>query len=331
MLVATMKPTKMQFLHSSFSIIRYEDIPLNTDLYLMDECWIDEYESALVDLFNGNEFRNVGEISRAAVRNIGQDSIELSWYVNISTRFHEVSIILPKDEIVITVDCPDYDEKVHIFVKSSWLSKIHARPYSAFALIDAIGVKLAILKGELDGDRLIRLRNRIDDISIAAPGMSFISFADSLIVKSNWFVGKRGGHSYEPEAIIRIIPEIAAAFKDELGMEIYSVIAQGVNEYPDNSLLHISSSGNHISLNSLGLPFAQLLAIDSAARKSIRSGLHGRSELYIDEKFYHSIRFNYDFDKHLQLCAEYEDPMSSVSGSYFLISREEIIKNLQIS
>ena len=54
--------------------------------------------------------------------------------------------------------------------------------------------------------------------------------------------------TYDPEKIIRLLPEIRDAYRNTIEMEIYAVIAQGINEYYDDKLLHIS--GNHVSLNS---------------------------------------------------------------------------------
>jgi hypothetical protein len=319
------------FSHREFRTFPFERVPLNRDIYLMDERWMAEYEHALVDMFNGKEYRVVGYISYAAARSIGEHSLEISWYPNIHDRFHEVTVVLPWEAFVTCVDCPGYDEKPHIFVKSEWLSGLHLRPYSAFALIDAIGVKDAISRGQLAGRKLVQLRDRIDQIAASVSGVAFISFADSLLLKANWFVGQhdRGiAYSYEPESLVYLFPKIAAAYHEVLRMPIYGVIAQGVNEYEDTSLIHTSSAGNHISLNSIGLPFAQLLAIDEAARNGIRVGLHLPSELYIDEHFYHSLRFRYGFDKHAVQTAQYRAPMSAVPRTYYAVNSTTILSNL---
>jgi hypothetical protein len=319
------------FSHLEFRTYAFESIPLERDVFLMDECWMAQYEAAWEDMFNGKDYPNVGYISYAAVRRIGPDSLELSWYPNVFDRFHEVSVVLPRDAFVTCVDSPDYDEKPHIFVKSNWLSELHLRPYSAFALIDAIGVKSAILRGQLGGGKLVRLRNRIDDIAATVPSVAFVSFADSLLLKANWYVGQYDSaisYSYEPESLIQLLPQVADAFRAELDMPIYAAIAQGVNEYEDPSLVHTSATGNHISLNSLGLPFAQLLSIDNAARQAIRAGRHGPSELYIEEHFYHSLRFRYGFDKQAQKRANYNNPLSSSKRTYFCLDRETVLSNL---
>ena len=297
----------------------------------MEDRWLPEWEAAYLDLFQGNEFRNVGYISYAAVRSATPEALEISWYPNVFDRFHEVTVVLPRDAFVCCIDVYDYDEKPHIFVKGEWLSSIHLRPYSAFALVDAIGVKRALTSGHLSGAGLIALRDQIDQIAEATPGVAFVSFADSLLLKANWFVGQYDSevsYSYEPEKLIRLLPQVAAAYRDTLGMSVYATITQGANEYADPALIHRSTSGAHVSLNSLGLPFAQLLSIDEAARAAIRSGRHGPYELYVDELFFHSLRFKFGFDKHAQPNAQYAAPMSKSPGKYYCTSATKILDNL---
>ncbi len=225
----------------------------------------------------------------------------------------------------------EYDEKPHIFVKSGWLSNLHLRPYSAFALVDAIGVRNALARQEIDKHKLVELRRRIDLVAEQHLGVAFVSFADSLLLKSNYSVGTFDSnvkYTYEPEAIVKLLPQISKLYADVLGLRIYAAITQGLNEYYDDSLLHISASANHVSLNSLGLPFAQLLAIDGAARNGIRQCIHDPAELYLDEHFYHSLRFRFGFEKHAQPSVPYRSPLSETPSSYFYCSLETILGNL---
>lgn len=319
------------FTHPQFQHFAFEAVPLDRDVFLMDESWLPDWEAAYLEFFEGKEFRNVGYISRAAVRSATTDALEISWYPNIFDRFHEVAVVLPRAAFVACIDVFDYDEKPHIFVKDEWLKALHLRPYSAFALVDAIGVKQALMTGRLTGDKLIALRQMIDAIADATPGVAFVSFADSLLLKANWFVGQYDSdvsYSYEPEMLIRLLPTVAHVYREVLDMEVYATITQGVNEYADTSLIHRSSAGAHVSLNSLGLPFAQLLAIDEAARRAIRAGHHGRHELYLDEYFFHSLRFTYGFDKHAQQNAPYNAPMSTSPGKYYCMAASTILENL---
>lgn len=324
----------LPFSHTDFQHYQFERVPVDRDVYLMDERWMSDWESAYLDLFAGKPFRNVGYISYASIRQADTNALEVSWYPNIMDRFHEVSVLLPRSAFVACIDVYDYDEKPHIFVRSDWLTGLHLRPYSAFAFVDAIGVKNAIRQGTLSGSRLIQLREKLDQLADATPGIAFVSFADSLLLKANWFVGQYDSevnYSYEPEALIRLLPQVATIYQDVLGMSVYATITQGVNEYEDNSLIHRSPKGGHVSLNSLGLPFAQLLAIDEAARTAIRSKQHAPFELYVDEMFFHSLRFKYGFDKHTQPSAQYMAPMSSTPSKYYCTAAQVLLANLETS
>ncbi len=105
------------FTHAQFEHFEFEAIPRDRDLYLMDERWIPEWEAAYLDFFKGEDFRNVGYISYAAVRSATPDALEISWYPNVFDRFHEVTVVLPRNAFVCCIDVHDYDEKPHIFVK----------------------------------------------------------------------------------------------------------------------------------------------------------------------------------------------------------------------
>jgi hypothetical protein len=220
---------------------------------------------------------SIGYYSPAAVRVIGTDSIELSWYPNTFDRFHQIRIEFPRSVFITCVGSWEYDYDPVIFVHGDWLTNLHLRSHSVFALVDAINVKKALASGLLERSKLIELRDRIDEIAAGNPCVAFMSFADSLLLKSNYSVGQYDSdikYTYDPERILRLLPEIQAAYASVLGLEIYAVVTQGSNEYYDDALLHISSSNNHISFNSLGLPFAQTQAIEHSARTAIKLRVH---------------------------------------------------------
>jgi len=318
------------FEHEHFDNYEFEDIPLNCDLYVMDEVFIEEYENSLLTLFDGGEHENIGCVSYVGARKVNENSVELSWYPNIFDRFHEVAISLPKEQFIACVGSCICEEKPRIFVKSSWIENIHIRSYSVFGLIDAIGVKDALKNGTISREKLVLLRGRIDALSEQYPEISFISFADSLLIKSNWFVGyNKSSVTYEPEIFIRLVEKIQSIYEDVLNLSIYAVLTQGSNEYYDDSLLHISDSKNHISLNSLGIPFAQLMSIGDAVRSAIRQKLHGRAELYMDKHYYYSLRFKSGFDKNAVGKNTYKERMMDTLNTYYFASREHISGNLR--
>jgi len=286
----------------------------------------------LIKVFNGEDYEPVGYISPVAARTINENSIELTWYPNTYNRFHQVQISLPKSEIVRCIECWEFDEKPHIFVAGDWLHALHQRSFSVYAMVDAIGVKNALERNSLDRIQLLRLRDKVDELASSEPRISFVSFADSLILKSNWKVGSVHDdteYTYEPEIFVEVAKALNNIYVAEIGLETYCVLTQGVNEYYEDDLLHISPNKNHVSLNSLGAPFAQLMEIESAARSAIKNGLHGYSELYMDSHYFHSIQFKYDFEKNVQPSNHYTCSMSGVPGQYFHGSRNLITDNLR--
>lgn len=320
------------FDNENFTVYEFTDIPLNRDCFLMGEQYIQEYEQEFLKFFseNGVDHPNIGYISYIAVRNINEASLELSWYPNVNDRFHEVSITLPKEELIICVDCWNYDEKPHLFVKDNWLKKLHLKHYSSFAMIDAIGVKNAIQRGLLSKNKLANLRSTIDKLASEYPEISFVSFADSVLLKTNWTVGHYQSdiiYTYHPELLVHIFQKLKSIYSNCLGLNIYGVFTQGSNEYYDEGLLHISSSQNHICLNSLGVPFADLLAIDETARRYIKERIHPPCELYMDSHFYHSLNFNFGFDKH-QTPKQHYPTKIKANGSYYYCQSSTILENL---
>lgn len=311
----------------------FECIPLDRDCFLMSEIYMKEFDEALDRMLRGEECNpyEVGCVSPVAVKSVNGASLELSWYPNTYTRFHEVSISLPKEMIKICVDCWKCDIKPYIFVDHGWLERLYLREYSVFALVDAIGVKDLIVKNSISKEQLIRLRDRIDKLAEDQTDLSFISFADSLIIKSNWDVGyfESGVEcTYSPEKMLHVIKELERIYREILGLEIYAVLTQGSNEYYGEPLLHISSAMNHVCLNSLGIPFAELMAIESAAKLAIKSGVHPPMQVYLDEQFYHSLKFKFDFEKNEKPKSSYSPIMKSKKPNYFYSSCDVLIANL---
>jgi hypothetical protein len=105
-------------------------------------------------------------------------------------------------------------------------------------------------------------------------------------------------------------------------------LTQGSNEYYEEPLLHISESRNHICLNSLGAPFAELLAIEKAAKTAIKLKLHLPAEIYMDEQYYHSLNFVVGFEKNTQSRNAYKAIMKPGDSFYFFTSCADLLKNL---
>ena len=322
-----MKPV---FDHEKFDVYGYRDIPLDRDCYLLADEYMQEYERAFLEFFRGGPDPNVGYISYVAVRKVNDNSIDLSWYPNVFTRFHEVAVSLPKDQFIACVGCWQCDEKPHIFVKTKWLEELHRKSYSVFCLVDADYFEDALRAGRVTRENLLLLRTAIDRLAADHPDVLFISFADSLLLKSNWAVGhfrSKVRYTYRPETFLHIFSSIRKIYGDILRLGIHGVMTQGSNAYYEDSLSHTSESGNHICCNSLGVPFVQLWSIDAAVREK----RHPFADLYMDEQFYHSLRFRFDFAKRRPARHPYACKMTGKDTGYYCGECQELLDNLEPS
>ncbi len=324
------------FEHEYFETYDYNDTPLNEDCWLLDEAYMGEYEKLLLASFCDRSYNFVGSYSPIIVNQRNDDAMEISWYANMYDRFHHLAISLPKTEFTKCVECQKYDEQPILFVKSGWLQSIYSRHYSLFCLVDAIGVKKALQTGTLTQQKLVYLRNEIDLMARGFQGISFFSMADNTILKSNWtfghsFNGKAYTYNpettYKPEIFISAVQKVRSIYKETLGLDSYAIITQGSNEYYDDALLHISETRNHVCLNSLGVPFAELLSIDNSVHASLNH-VHPPAQLYMDEDFYHSLRLSFDFQVSIGK-NKYKAKMKNADSFYYYAQCQDILDNIR--
>ncbi len=136
-------------------------------------------------------------------------------------------------------------------------------------------------------------------------------------------------YTYRPESILGILKSIQSIYRDVIGLEVYAVVTQGNNEYYDDHLLHESVSGHHICLNSLGLPFAQLQAIDKAVKAAVKEQRHSYAELYLDVPFYRSLQLRSDYVGRQAEKHTYRTKMKSSDGHYICGRCQELLDNLR--
>jgi hypothetical protein len=117
------------FTDERFKVFNFDDIPLNRDIFMMDEVWAKDREAAWIDVFEGrgSEPYDVGYVLYCSAVGVGEAEIELEWFADTSTRFHAVRILLPKSAFVVCMLAHEYEKRPTLFVKSDWLSDIYVR------------------------------------------------------------------------------------------------------------------------------------------------------------------------------------------------------------
>jgi hypothetical protein len=319
----------------SFRNFTLDELPLGRDTWIMDEAYMSEWEEEWLKNIRGDEDASpyeVGYITPVSIEEVTTAGADVSWYPNTHDRFHVMKIFLPREAFVGAALAYEYEARVSVFVRSEWLRKLHLRSNSIFAMIDAADMTKALKSGAISREKVIALRDALDEFAARHPFISFISFADSLLLKTNWTAGMVDTdvkYTYAPESLLSLFQQLQTLYRDTLGLEIYGMFAQGSNEYYDDPLLHISKVQNHISLNSLGLPFAQVSLIEEAARKAIKAGEHPRAEIYMDSDLFHSLMFK-DYERKARWpSAPYNPKMTSAPGRYHYAMCDDLMSCLR--
>jgi hypothetical protein len=324
-------------LFSSYSFQKFtlDELPLGRDTWVMDEAYMAEWEEEWLKNIRSDEDASpydVGYVTPVSIEEVAPAGADIRWYPNTYDRFHVVKTFLPREAFVSAALAYEYEKRVSVFVKSEWLRKLHPRSNSIFAMIDAVDMTAAMKSGAISHEKVITLRDALDEFAAKFPFISFISFADSLLLKTNWTAGMVDTdvkYTYVPESLLILFKQLQTLYRDTLGLEIYGVFAQGSNEYYDDPLLHISKAQNHISLNSLGLPFAPISLIEAAARKSIKVGDHPRMEVYMDGDLFHSLMFKNYRRKDNWPSAPYKPKMTVEPGTYYYAMCDDLVSCLR--
>lgn len=310
----------MDFEHPQVETYDFHKVPIGSGLYLMDAKHFHAYEAAFRKFMQGEEYEHVGVVADAVVTAIHAEAIELDVTTGWVKSHHSIHVSLPFDKFKLCVGSEYWDERPRLFVEGEWLLDVFTRNHSVFGLFDAIGIKSMIQNAKINKGQLKTLREGVDLIAGNFPELSFLSFADSILLKSNWTVGHYEAevtHSYKGEVFIAVFFELRELYYRVLGTGSYIVITQGTNEYSSDGLLHVSSVGNHISLNSLGIPFAELKAIENSARCRIRKGVHSDAEIYMDQSFYFSLPDDYKIRKRMERRCSYDPVFENDKDSYY--------------
>lgn len=263
--------------------------------------------NAFIDSSGRDE--SVYKISRFAIvaRRRVEDELHVEVFADIFTRYHSIRTIISESDILACIGCQNYDFDPTILLNDNLFRSFITKKYSIFALIDADGMKTALMDNVVTDEKLLILRSKIDAIASSHTSFLFISFADSILVKTVWQgPSSMDNDEYNPEELIEIANKIAAAYYEVLRLQTYCIAAQGENLYNSESLYSISPGANHVSLNSLGRTFALVFEIEQAARKNIRSKLHKKYKFYFEKSLFASLRIKDDYFNESYFCAEFE-------------------------
>ena len=71
------------------------------------------------------------------------------------------------------------------------------------------------------------------------------------------------------------------------------------------------------------------MEMEGWARKAIKNGVHGYADLYMDSRYYHSLKFKSGFEKLSQPSNKYTATMIYGDCEYFYCKFDDILPNLR--
>lgn len=278
--------------------------------------WVKVFENEDGDPYS------VGFHSVVVLKSFGPDFFEFDFFIDSQSRYHSISIKLPKEKVKHWVSIPSRHKYDYIFVEEEWHDIFWAGQISAFLFIDAIGMKERIkIQDHTFLTNLDNLSSEIDKISKKYNNeLLFVSAADNIIVKAN-FNTKNEHPEYKPEILLNAYVDISLAIKTYLNCESYGIFTQGFNIYNEQLFSHKTET-NHVNMRSLGLPFINIYEIEKAVRKNIRSSIHFGKTGYFERSFFQSLSFQHTYLR--------DEPIYSFEGGeYFAVDVLNTIKMLK--
>lgn len=324
------------FAHDDFRHIPYHEFPMGRDCFIIKEEQLPHVEAEWLKIVKNSDGEAGDPDSNtiviwASVDAIHDDYLEIDIAINTTSRYHGVTIKLPKEYVLYMIDIWNWEKRPYIFVKDEWWDYLKKTIFSSFLYVDVIGFKKLLPHAQALGPKLQKLKEKIDYLTKQHNNALFISLADSLIVKTNWRIRGDEHERYNPEGMLSLFKELQRIYKEVLNCEIYGVLTQGLNDVGSSELVHVSENKRHIMLNALGTPFAHIFDIDKAARRNIKSGKHKPCSLYFTPNFFRSLKRKFGEGGEIK-SSEYtfESPITpGVPSAYLCADIEELEKVIE--
>jgi hypothetical protein len=319
-------------------VFDFDHIPVGRDIFLIGAEQLEQLHESWLEIQvqeNAPALSETLNFRWCAVQEIVADTCRVNVCIDLSTRYHGALHLLPRAKFVACVRFWNYEKRPYLIVDQEWFDQIQSEMYSLYALVDAIGVKAALdLANGITSAGVVSLKTIIDGIAMEHPEAAFFTFADTVLIKTNWSA-KAGEYdsSYYPEQFLAIVEKVRAAFQTALRLPAYAVVTQGANFFQQPKTFEMSSNGNHIFIGSLGTPFANLQEIEAAVRRAIREGAHPPKELYLAEWFVLTLHFKHYTDVEdlrVKTAAEFATKVGTVGRAmYFALNAAELFPRLR--
>jgi hypothetical protein len=278
-------------------IYNFEQLPTNRDLFIIGEDEFNnniDYWKKYLDKRGLQHPNNFQTYRFASITHNSDKLIDLFLEINIHTRFHGIHKKLPKTKFRFCIEFWSWGERPYLIVDQKWLNAFLNDTYSIYALIDFIGVRSIIEEhGIIPKKYIKKLKKNLHVLSVKHSNYLFVTFADNLIIKTNWSGEKeKYNNSYKPELFLKLIENVFSIIKSSINLDSYAVISQGANFIEEDLSNNSINTNNYFFFDSISTPFIELFEIDDNVRKSIKKKIISAKTLYLSESFLLSLKFN---------------------------------------
>ena len=280
-----------------FKFYNQFEIPKNMDCYLQPSNKIGIIVNNWLGYANnGNweEPNGIVDYIPCSIESISSKYLNIKVLILNLQRWHTLKLILPVSNFISAFLPFTSHGNPYIIVEKNWFYKIKTYSYSMYCVIDFIGIRDLILKaGELNSKLIIKARSIVNNFSVKNSDFTFMTLADTIIIKSSWKTLDIESSNYNPEKFIVMINLLMKKLKKEVSLDSYAIFTQGANFTDENKLLNSKISTNHYFLPSISIPFIEAFEIDNDIRERIRSNTILKSSMYLEGTFYSSLKRTY--------------------------------------
>jgi len=321
------------------TIYDFSDVPMNRDCFIIrkseKELFIKAWEKYIgaPDGTNPPHPNEMLDYQWCCVSAKCDMYLDINYCITKNIRFHGVMKRLPRSQFDSAYHIDGYQKRPYIIVDDEWIDSIAKIENSLYAYIDIIGIKKYITeKGKISKDNYQQLISEVDEIADKYENYAFISFADNILIKSNWSACiTEYENLFCPEKLILVIKEIREAIKKSLNLDAYAIATQGVNYVENNNLFLKSGKNNHFAIPSIASPFSEIFDIDNKIKDNIRNGIHGEFQLYLSESLAKSMKYkDYKYQDKLQFFDYEAKNFSVLWNRYTVLNIEDFLSSVMI-
>jgi len=273
------------------------NIPLNKDCFLLSDEFLEKIEQQWTEFLSQEcDYKKwvhpngLMDYIPCHISSINDSHLNITILLDRSSRFHTISKTLPNQFFKTAFKVFYSEKRPYIIVDQSWFNNLRNSIYSAYVLIDFVGIRNLLNQyGEFPSDKLNSIKAIIDKFCNQNKDLTFLTCADNIVIKSGWEFDSKNS-KYQPEKLVMTVHQLMLEIKKETNINSYAIMTQGANYVDEKNLTNSATPKNHFFISSISVPFIEAFEIDSDVRKRIKNKEIEKMPFYIEQSFYISTK-----------------------------------------